>query len=1172
MSEKLMHQSLPLRTSSASLFLLILFFAAGANAGTSITAPFTQADCDNGAATLDLRSQADVDGFPCTAVKGDIFITPRAPGSPNGGPINSLAGLTNLTRIDGQLRIVFYSGNAPATLAGLENVTHLGSLRIESNISNAPDDLKDISALGGLTSIGPRSCTSTTGVCQTSIAISSSDITQLPAWNIASATTLETLSIVGLPLIDPATLKDLPVPSLLLFLEDLPLDTSQVSQFEALKRLGIQAQDDVRFENMPKVTTLPIQPMVRNLALDRLGLLDLSNLTTANYPALQNLRLSGLNGIDGSELATVRDFNTLTLQEMDGLSGGQPLAGLTGGTFKRLVLKQLSNVSTLTDLTSVTSLEQLEVANLNLLTSLDGLQNLAAVSKLLDISENSMLLNIDELAKLKSITGELKIQQNSALMNLDGLRNLTGTVTDILIFQDTQLTDIKGLAGIQGVSRNLYVGQNNVTECDVLVAGRLSPQPQSYRVDPQCIYLAPMLASSANALDFGSGAIGSIIDRSITLENSTGTISTTVDISALTISGDALGEYSIQSENCTSNPLTGGSSRSSCTITVRFTVDQIGVDNAQLNISYTTSDNSSSQSLPVSLTAAGTGVSGDQLIPNTNLDFGKVELAGSKTDTITIDNTGGSGALTVSAISASGDFAISSNSCGNTYPQTVAVGTTCLVSVEFAPSTLSALAGTFTMTSDAATSPDNVNLLGEGVPAPAPEPAPTSLNFGDVIIGTSSTQQILTVRNIGPLRGLPLGQLSVSGDFTLQALSGQCSGATLAPAGQAGSACAVAVLYNPTTTGPATGTIDIPGASGFPSASVSLAGNGLQSASLTASPTHIAFGTQTVPTTMSVTVTNIGAIGQDAQIGTATITGTQSPLQFAVDTDSCSGTTLAGQATCQVTLQFDPSQDGADTGTLELTYNSGQTLIVALSGRGGEPVDYINPANLSFTEEVGNVSVAQTVTVTDNSGIALDVAKVSSLDSQFSVSNDTCSGTTVNPGGNCTFDVAFTATAPGHVVSTIEVVSNSASSPDHVIVDGIGQKPGELQLSEATFDFGAIPPGQSGNETVTVTNIGDADFPVGPVTLTGDSAFTLTSDSCSGVTLAAAATCSFAVNFAPAAAGDVVAQVDVNPTLFLAGSGQSPVAAPKPVPTLPNLLWVLVALIGVMGATRLRRL
>ena len=1147
------------------LALALTSFASAALASNEKVPPFTQADCTNPVLILTLKSQADVDSFPCTAVSGTLQIDPIK------APINSLSpGLDKVTRVDGDLEIRFAKTNAPTNLNGLNNVTHLGSLFIDANISGMPDRLQDITALAGVTSFGPRNCQpiSTLG-CSTRIYIKSSDITHLPAWSIANSAELKDIVLSDLTLADPTQFNELPVPADRLELRGVAIDTDQPAQFAALQRITAAASKNVELVNIPGIKQLPAMTKVESLDLIALGLADLGDITPAAFAALRLINIIKLPDIDPTELAPVRDIPSIALSDLPGLTGAAPLAGLTGGSFERLTLSRLSGVGTLGDLSAVTSLNALSIRSMAGLTNLDGLQNLTTITERLNIEQNANLQNVDGLSGLASVGLNVDVQANPALQNLDGLRNLTGTLRNLIVYRNGQLTDITGLAEISGISSNVFVGQNAVTECDVLVQSRLNPAPakaNNYFVDPPCSFTAPMLASSASSLDFGSAPIGNTIDRSVTFNNSTGTISTEVNITAVTITGDALGEYSVLSEDCTGGPLTGGSTRNSCTVTVRFAVTQQGVDNAQLNLNYTASENSTPMSFPVTLTAAGTGVAGDQLTPNTNLDFGQVEVGASNTDTITIDNTGGSGTLTVNALTVTGsDFTLVGNNCGNSYPQTIAVGNTCAVSIQFTPSALNARSGQFTMDSDGATSPDNVNLLGSGVEPPAPVPNPTSLSFGDVAAGTSTTQTV-TVTNIGALSSLTLGQLSAGGDFSLQ--SDTCSGATIA----AGGNCTVVVEFTPGAVGSASETLDIPGASGFPSASVALTGNGLQPASLTANPTILAFGTQTQLTTLDVTITNIGAAGQDAQIGTALATGSVSPAQYSIVSDNCSSKTLPGQATCQISVSFDPQQDGADTGSLKIPYNNGETLSVALSGRGGQPVDYITPSSLSFGNiEIGNSSPAQTVTVTDNSGIALDIAAVtSSSGPAFTVQNDNCGGTTVNPGGSCTFDVVFNAITRAHEVGTVEVISNSSSSPDQVLVDGYGAKPGEIALSVTNVDFGAVPPGEKQQQPVTVTNSGDLDIAVPPIVLSGDAAFSVESDTCKGVTLAAASSCSFGIAFAPTALGDVSAQVQVNPTINVTGSGATATPA-APVPTLPFMAWgLLVLLMGLLGWARLR--
>ena len=83
----------------------------------------------------------------------------------------------------------------------------------------------------------------------------------------------------------------------------------------------------------------------------------------------------------------------------------------------------------------------------------------------------------------------------------------------------------------------------------------------------------------------------------------------------------------------------------------------------------------------------------------------------------------------------------------------------------------------------------------------------------------------------------------------------------------------------------------------------------------------------------------------------------------------------------------------------------------------------------------------------------------------------------------------------------------------------------------ASFQFGDRLVGTTSSATqVTITNGGTVDLTFGTASITGSAAsdFSLTSDSCSGVTLAPAETCSLSATFTPSDAGarDAVVQMD----------------------------------------------
>ncbi len=132
---------------------------------------------------------------------------------------------------------------------------------------------------------------------------------------------------------------------------------------------------------------------------------------------------------------------------------------------------------------------------------------------------------------------------------------------------------------------------------------------------------------------------------------------------------------------------------------------------------------------------------------------------------------------------------------------------------------------------------------------------PTSLTFGNQVVGTTSTAQTVTVSNNGEFP-LIFSSIVTSGDF---------AGATLAQCpsiGEENPPCVFSITFKPTATGTRTGTITFTdNATGSPQ-TVTLTGTGTGgTATVTVTPSSLAFGSQAISTTsgpLSVTVTNTG--------------------------------------------------------------------------------------------------------------------------------------------------------------------------------------------------------------------------------------------------------------------------------------------------------------------------
>jgi len=297
--------------------------------------------------------------------------------------------------------------------------------------------------------------------------------------------------------------------------------------------------------------------------------------------------------------------------------------------------------------------------------------------------------------------------------------------------------------------------------------------------------------------------------------------------------------------------------------------------------------------------------------------------------TLTVSNTGGT-PVTFTNIVTSGDFA------GATLAQcpSIAVeGTPCTFHITFTPTAAGVRTGTITFTDSATGSPQTVTLNGTGV-AGVIGITPTSLTFGNQVVGTTSAAQTVTVSNNGEF-ALIFSSIVTSGDF---------AGATLAQCpsiGEENPPCVFSITFKPTATGTRTGTITFTdNATGSPQ-TVTLTGTATGgAATVTVTPSGLTFGAQAISTTSapsSVMVTNTGT----AAVNFAGFTTSGADAEdFSVPLPSsgggCSATgSLAAGASCTINVLFTPQAAGTRTATLLIADNAtGSPQAVALSGTG----------------------------------------------------------------------------------------------------------------------------------------------------------------------------------------------------------------------------------------------
>jgi hypothetical protein len=188
-------------------------------------------------------------------------------------------------------------------------------------------------------------------------------------------------------------------------------------------------------------------------------------------------------------------------------------------------------------------------------------------------------------------------------------------------------------------------------------------------------------------------------------------------------------------------------------------------------------------------------------------------------------------------------------------------------------------------------------------------------------------------------------------------------------------------------------------------------------------------------------------------------------------------------------------------------------------------------------EDQGASSASHTVTITNSGDASMNIGQLSlggTNPDEFTLSADTCSSTALAGGDSCTLAVAFTPAAQSRGAQSAQlVVPDNASNADvngDNTIDLSGNATARAAVSTASsVAFGSVKTHASETKTVTITNRGDDVLSIGTLSISGSNAgdFALSSDTCSGGTVAGGSSCSVRVTFVPGQAGDVTAELSV---------------------------------------------
>jgi hypothetical protein len=151
----------------------------------------------------------------------------------------------------------------------------------------------------------------------------------------------------------------------------------------------------------------------------------------------------------------------------------------------------------------------------------------------------------------------------------------------------------------------------------------------------------------------------------------------------------------------------------------------------------------------------------------------------------------GTAPLTISNVLATGDYSQTNNCIGALQPNA-----SCNIQVTFTPTVTGSRPGSIVVTDNASDSPQSVALSGTGI-NPTVSLSPTSLSFGNQLVGTSSNPKSVVLTNTG-VGNLLIAGISITGDFTQ---TNNCPSSLAA-----NSKCTISVKFTPTAQGTRAGT------------------------------------------------------------------------------------------------------------------------------------------------------------------------------------------------------------------------------------------------------------------------------------------------------------------------------------------------------------------------------
>ena len=412
-------------------------------------------------------------------------------------------------------------------------------------------------------------------------------------------------------------------------------------------------------------------------------------------------------------------------------------------------------------------------------------------------------------------------------------------------------------------------------------------------------------------------------------------------------------------------------------------------------------------------------------LSTTALNFGNVLVNGNVTQAVTLANSGTSDLQITQIAVTGGAFSVS----GVAAPVTISAGQAMALQATFAPKAAGTATGAITITSNATNPTSTLTLNGSAVAAGyTMSLSPTSLNFGNVAAGSSTTQN-LQLSNTGN-SSVTLTRVAASGAGI--SVSGLGATAALAPS----QSVTLHVTFTPTTAGTTAGSVTVTNSDGV-NAVAAVTGTQVQPG-LSLTPTSASFGSVATGSTNSQTVQIRNSGTANLTVSQATVTG----AGFSLSGTALPMTLTPGQSG-NFNVQYTPQSAGGVSGAVSVISNAPNSpATVALSGTGVAASNTIsvNPSSLSFGSVTDGTVAAQGFTVTNTGNSNVAISGITTTGTGFSLTSG-AGAVTLSPNQSTAVSVQFAPSVAGAVNGSVRILSNATGSASSVALSGTGVAP-----------------------------------------------------------------------------------------------------------------------------------